>query len=59
MDGVKVVGTFKADAMYRTLAAILSARGYGVEVSLKSCEKAEERSSTVRRVCRRAERDSA
>lgn len=52
MDGVKVTGTFKKDVLWRTVAAILTARGYGVEVSLKSREDAEEGSSTVHRVRR-------
>ena len=42
MDGVKVIGTFNANVFFQTLAAILSAKEYGVEVSLKSCEKAAE-----------------
>jgi hypothetical protein len=59
MDGVKVTGRFNADALFQTMAAILSAKGYGVEVSLRSCEKATEWVSIVRRVQRTAERDSA
>lgn len=59
MDSVEVKGVFNANAFFQTLAAILSAKGYGVEVSLRSREKATEWVSIVRRVQRTAERDSA
>ena len=58
MDGVKVTGTFKADVWYK-VAALLAAKKYGVETTLKSCEKAEEWTSIVHRVQRKTERDSA
>ena len=59
MEGVKVVGTLKINVLYQALAAILSQKGYGVEVSLKSCEKSEMRTSIVHRVQRKPERGSA
>ena len=50
MDGVEVIGTLNATAFFQTLAAIISARDYGVELSLKSCEKADRWTSIVHRI---------
>ncbi len=50
MDSVEVEGVFNANTFFQTLAAILSAREYGVELSLRSREKAGEWSSTVNQV---------
>lgn len=59
MDGVEVIGTLNANAFFQTLASILSARDYGVELSLKSCEKADQWTSIVHRVRQAEERASA
>lgn len=60
VNGVEVVGTLKTDVLFQTLAAIISSKKkYGVELSLKSCEKAEKWTSIVHRTQKKPERDSA
>lgn len=59
VNGVEVVGTLKTNVLFQTLAAIISAKKYGVELSLKSCEKAEKWTSIVHRAQKKAEQDSA
>lgn len=58
MDGVKVTGTFNSDVFFQTLGLIV-ARKHGIDISLRSRDKAEEWVNVFYRIQRPEKRTGA